>query len=333
MAERVCTGFTCDPQGPCSDKSCDICWTDVLATNEATAVTIHKGSCEARYGNGTCDCGTRSGDVQPRRLAEIGGGAPVNLAKARKAAQRLTDVAFHNLDKETGEPIRPHFEIPANQNDDDIILTRALDELEKLRSEVASLDSPPFRPKALDELEDRGFERVNAPRLVRGVGGCGATNAAHACLLEPGHVGPHGFEETPSLGPAMASMPAHLYRCNAGVACDMLIGPCACGATHSDGDIILERTLDEGERRDEIAMTGRLSPNARKGEPAWRARVGMVVTETPTAEVPTVEILLIELGRRMAAEKIGRCSAHIDRDVIVEVYLSPPPEKAPALKK
>ena len=58
---------------------------------------------------------------------------PVDLARARKAAQRLTDVAFKNRDRETGELIRPHFEIPANPNDDDIILTRALDELERLR--------------------------------------------------------------------------------------------------------------------------------------------------------------------------------------------------------
>lgn len=44
-------------------------------------------------------------------------------------------------------------------------------------------------------------------------------------------------------GAAMTPMPAHLYRCNAGVACDMLIGPCACGATHSEKDVVFFKTL------------------------------------------------------------------------------------------
>lgn len=58
---------------------------------------------------------------------------PVDLEKARKAQQRLTNVAFGNIDRETGEPVRPHFEIPVHRDDDDIILARALDELENLR--------------------------------------------------------------------------------------------------------------------------------------------------------------------------------------------------------
>ncbi len=58
---------------------------------------------------------------------------PVNMALARKSAQRLIDVAFRNRDKETGEPIRPRFCIPAHHEDDDLVLTAALDELESLR--------------------------------------------------------------------------------------------------------------------------------------------------------------------------------------------------------
>ncbi len=58
----------------------------------------------------------------------------IDITKARKSAQRLIDVAFGNRDKETGEKIRPHFEIPANPRyDDDLILSAALDELERLQ--------------------------------------------------------------------------------------------------------------------------------------------------------------------------------------------------------
>jgi hypothetical protein len=73
------------------------------------------------------------------RIAALASGSavPVDIARARKAHQRLVDVAFRNLDRETGEPIRPHFEIPANQNDDDIIVTRALDELQRWRTSMA----------------------------------------------------------------------------------------------------------------------------------------------------------------------------------------------------
>jgi hypothetical protein len=60
---------------------------------------------------------------------------PVDLDKARKAQQRLTNVAFGNVDRETGERIRPHFEIPVSKDDDDIILARALDELAELREQ------------------------------------------------------------------------------------------------------------------------------------------------------------------------------------------------------
>jgi hypothetical protein len=62
---------------------------------------------------------------------------PVDIARARKAHQRLVDVAFRNRDKETGELIQPHFEIPAHPNDDDIIVSRALDELERHRAAAA----------------------------------------------------------------------------------------------------------------------------------------------------------------------------------------------------
>lgn len=34
--------------------------------------------------------------------------------------------------------------------------------------------------------------------IVRGIGGCGATNATHTCLLNSNHEGPHGFEDTSS---------------------------------------------------------------------------------------------------------------------------------------
>ena len=51
---------------------------------------------------------------------------PVDVARVRKAHQRLVDVAFRNRDRETNELIRPHFEIPAHPDDDDLIVSRAL---------------------------------------------------------------------------------------------------------------------------------------------------------------------------------------------------------------
>lgn len=86
----------------------------------------------AAYASGPEVSGDTENNASPA-MVEIGR-APVNLAKARKAHQRLVDVAFRNRDRETGEPIRAHFEIPPNENDDDIIVSRALDELEALRA-------------------------------------------------------------------------------------------------------------------------------------------------------------------------------------------------------
>lgn len=50
-------------------------------------------------------------------------GDRVDVAKARGALQRLVDLAFNN----PGD--RPRFSIPVSQDDDDLILTRALEEL------------------------------------------------------------------------------------------------------------------------------------------------------------------------------------------------------------
>lgn len=61
----------------------------------------------------------------------------IDVAKARKAAQRLVDVAFRNRDKVTGEPILPVFSIPADEErDDDLVVMAALDALDALQQAV-----------------------------------------------------------------------------------------------------------------------------------------------------------------------------------------------------
>lgn len=90
-------------------------------------------------------------------VPEIGSGEPVDIEKARNSHQRLVDVAFRNLDCETGQPVRPHFEIPAHKDDDDIIVSRALDELEVLRRERATgvrLATPEAEHQARQEHGD-----------------------------------------------------------------------------------------------------------------------------------------------------------------------------------
>lgn len=91
---------------------------------------------------------------------------PVDLAKARKAAQRLTDVAFRNRDKATGEPVRPHFEIPVHYEDDDVILDRALDELERLRGAMDEAE-PSYRIEdVIAPMAEPEYEaiRIHGPR-------------------------------------------------------------------------------------------------------------------------------------------------------------------------
>jgi len=83
-------------------------------------------------------------DVLPEQWRE-----PVDLEKAREAQRRLTNVAFGNLDRETGERIRPHFEIPVNRDDDDIILLRALDELEGYRRRSMAIPLAPITHVAI----------------------------------------------------------------------------------------------------------------------------------------------------------------------------------------
>lgn len=133
----------------------------------------------------TCDFGTKGCsltehyDIQesdPRRneakpLPEIGSGTPVDIVRARRAAQRLTDVAFGNKDRETGEPISPHFEIPANPDDDDIILARALDELEALRALVSRREMAQHKI-SVDQCQVRDFVGCGCPL-------CGASLEAH----------------------------------------------------------------------------------------------------------------------------------------------------------
>ena len=52
----------------------------------------------------------------------------VDLEAAYKALSRLVNIAFRNRDA-NGEPYRPRFCIPARQDDDDLILHAALEEL------------------------------------------------------------------------------------------------------------------------------------------------------------------------------------------------------------
>jgi len=62
---------------------------------------------------------------------------PVDLDAARAALQRMIDYCFNNVGKE-----RPRFRIPAQSDDDDLIVSAALDELRELRAVVAGTWHP-----------------------------------------------------------------------------------------------------------------------------------------------------------------------------------------------
>lgn len=92
----------------------------------------------------------------------------VDLKLAREAWHRLVGCAFGN-DGPDGRPIRGRFSIPVRQDDDDILIGRALDELEALR-------------------RDRSADRCVAVLALTLAGGVAAELT---CSLSSGHDGDH----------------------------------------------------------------------------------------------------------------------------------------------
>lgn len=144
--------------------------TAMRATGEKPESGITPDGCSENHDHAHVNMEPKAPVPAPREVGRSGGASGVeagagcvDIAKARRAAQRLTDVAFKN-DDASGEPIRPHFEVPAHPDDDDIILARALDELEALRqskspTKTLTTDDPPFFAdlrRIAEQLRQRG---------------------------------------------------------------------------------------------------------------------------------------------------------------------------------
>jgi hypothetical protein len=77
----------------------------------------------------------------------------VDIAKARGALQRLVDLAFNNPGR-----LSPRFSVQVNENDDDLILTRALEELTALRqASTAPRDLPRATSREVEAMADEAY--------------------------------------------------------------------------------------------------------------------------------------------------------------------------------